>query len=299
MDNAVSRRCWDATRELAHFAVRAHYGCRGLFSSVESPETEALLARAKAEDERFDVWFDSLDHKSIDSPSKLRGHCQLVQSLLREITEFGEYVRDPDSDCNLTFETRTGSLRTVRSEWLYLEQQAPPGRMVRELWDAARKLHTCVLPMPAMLTAQDAIGALDQLVRWCVSNERARATDTRSADDMAVAEADTPRRLLSGWGAIREALGLPKDHQNNLRNLNKRLNGPIRTGSRGKQAIAHHDELIDWWNKLAILQQDQENRQAGRIAAASASFDYGREGTVSPEIGGHQKTRRGSRRKRS
>lgn len=111
------------------------------------------------------------------------------------------------------------------------------------------------------------------------------------------AEPLQPAKLLASWREITDALGLKHNEQDKVKSLNKRYNGPIPKPRRGGQPIVEHSKLLEWWNKLAVIQQEMENRDSGERLSVEGQHDYGREGRVVPEIGGSVRKNRSDKRK--
>jgi hypothetical protein len=101
-----------------------------------------------------------------------------------------------------------------------------------------------------------------------------------------------PRALLNGWHAITSAVNLKYADRQKVARLNVRLQGPIKNRGRGTQPMVYKDDLISWWNKLDILQQQLANQRQGAKLSAKAQHPYSRGGAVAPEIGGGIKRRR-------
>jgi hypothetical protein len=59
--------------------------------------------------------------------------------------------------------------------------------------------------------------------------------------------------------------------------------------------MVNHDDLLNWWNKLATQQQELTNQREGARLSAEAQHNYGRDGTAAPEVGGGVKKRRKDR----
>jgi hypothetical protein len=104
--------------------------------------------------------------------------------------------------------------------------------------------------------------------------------------------AATPRKLLTGWREIAAALDMKHSDRDKIKSLNARCGGPIKNRGSGTPPMVYRDELIEWWNRLAVQAEENENRRAGARASAEAQHNYGREGTAAPEIGGAVKKRR-------
>jgi hypothetical protein len=107
---------------------------------------------------------------------------------------------------------------------------------------------------------------------------------------------EQPRKLLIGWHAIAAALGEKYTDHDNIKSLNERFNGPIVNKGPGTSPMVYRDALIQWWNQLAIQAEELANQREGARHTAEAQHDYGRDGTVAPEIGGEVKKRRSDRK---
>jgi hypothetical protein len=81
-----------------------------------------------------------------------------------------------------------------------------------------------------------------------------------------------------------------------IKRLNEKFDGPIPPVPKGSQPRVRKDAFIEWWNRLAILQQEQAHRRTGARLAAEAHHNYGRDGLVAPEIAGSVKKRRSGKR---
>jgi hypothetical protein len=114
--------------------------------------------------------------------------------------------------------------------------------------------------------------------------------------ESATTAAKSPKKLLAGWHQITSALDMRYNQRHDIKSLNQRFKGPIVSQGAGTKPMVHLDTLLDWWNKLAIQEQEVANRREGARLSAEAHHDYGRKGTVAPEIGGGVKERRKDRR---
>ena len=81
-----------------------------------------------------------------------------------------------------------------------------------------------------------------------------------------------------------------------IKSLNERFKGPIVNKGPGTSPMVYRDALIQWWNRLAIQQEELANQREGKRLTAKAQHDYGRDGTAAPEIGGEVKKRRSDRK---
>jgi hypothetical protein len=111
------------------------------------------------------------------------------------------------------------------------------------------------------------------------------------------ARADTvPREMLTGWHAITNALDMRYNQRDDIKSLNRRCQGPIVNRGAGTRPMVYRDDLLDWWNRLAVQHQELNNRREGARLSAEARHNYGHEGIAAPEIGGGVKKRRKDRR---
>jgi hypothetical protein len=105
-------------------------------------------------------------------------------------------------------------------------------------------------------------------------------------------EPATPHKLLTSWREITDALDLQHADQDKVRSLNGRYGGPIPKPGKGGQPIVRRDSLLNWWNRLALLQQEKANIRDGAELSVEAQHGYGSNGTTVPEIDGSVKNRR-------
>jgi hypothetical protein len=101
-----------------------------------------------------------------------------------------------------------------------------------------------------------------------------------------------PKRLLTGWHDICAAVEMQYNQHNEIKSLNKRFGGPIKTTGAGTKPMVYHEDLLDWYNRLAIEAEERANRRKGRQLSAKEAYNYGRDGTVAPGVGGGVKKRR-------
>jgi hypothetical protein len=107
-----------------------------------------------------------------------------------------------------------------------------------------------------------------------------------------------PKKLLVGWREITKELGEKYADRDKVKSLNDRLNGPIRLPpgkGQGARPFVYRDDLIEWWNALAVQAEDTSNQERGRKLTAEAQYAHGRNGTAAPEVGGEVKKRRKKR----
>ena len=98
-----------------------------------------------------------------------------------------------------------------------------------------------------------------------------------------------PKKLLTGWREITEALGKKNDNRDKVKSLNDRFGGPISSTGRGTKPMVYRDVLIDFWNNLAVKQQELANQARGKRLLTEDAHPYGRDGEVSTEISGSVK----------
>ncbi len=103
-----------------------------------------------------------------------------------------------------------------------------------------------------------------------------------------------PKKYLWNWREILDALGMPNDAESHrrVRDANTRFDGPITMPPKGGQPKVCKDSLIVWWNDLEERFRELDKRQSDKVATLAASYQYGKEATVYPDISGHAKKRR-------
>ncbi len=108
-----------------------------------------------------------------------------------------------------------------------------------------------------------------------------------------------PNEYLIGWREILNAVGRPSNSQEQVRRLNTKFDGPIILPGQGGQPKVEKTRLIEWWNRLDNLWEEQDNeesaREEGRTAATSDQYTSGtsrHSRTEIPEIKGHAKRSR-------
>ncbi len=102
------------------------------------------------------------------------------------------------------------------------------------------------------------------------------------------------KSYLTDWRAILVALQYKdnRENQRKVRKLNKDYAGPIIIGQKGAQPKVEKAELLEWWNGLERQWQDSQQRQRDAKATVSNQHDFGRTGTVVPDIAGGVQKRR-------
>lgn len=132
-----------------------------------------------------------------------------------------------------------------------------------------------------------------------IKNEAARGAEASKLSVMAQERAKEPPRVLQdpkgylfGWREILDALNLKNDQKDRVARLNSENEGPIIIGKKGSPPKVVKAKLLDWWNRLEILFEDQANQQRGKAMEGAAQHDYGREGRVAHEISGGVKKKR-------
>ena len=134
-----------------------------------------------------------------------------------------------------------------------------------------------------------------KLIDWADCLLALRADAGRLAEAVPKPTA-TPKRLLTGWREIAEALEMRHPERDKIKSLNKRYNGPITVAGQGSQPMVERNLLIEWWNRLAALQEELANQREGRNLSAESQHNFGRDGKVAPEVGGSVKKRRKDKR---
>jgi hypothetical protein len=157
------------------------------------------------------------------------------------------------------------------------------------------------IPLPAQNRPWKVFPAnVDALVFITAKGHAALATaepiENTSEPRIGVIAGGTPRKLLTGWRAIAAALDMKYAQHKDIKSLNQRLKGPIRNKGAGTKPMVYLDNLLEWWNHLAVQQQELSNQRDGVRLSAEAQHNYGRDGTAAPEIGGGVKKRRRDKR---
>ncbi len=101
-----------------------------------------------------------------------------------------------------------------------------------------------------------------------------------------------PTQYLLSWREILDALDLKNDQKDRVAKLNSDYDGPIVMPGQGAQPKVAKDKLVVWWNGLEARFSEIQQRARDRKASVEAQHDYGRDGTVVPDIGGSVKSRR-------
>jgi hypothetical protein len=100
------------------------------------------------------------------------------------------------------------------------------------------------------------------------------------------------RKMLIGWHQITSALKMKYDARGAIQSLNEHYGGPIVNRGAGTKPLVYYDDLVTWWNRLAVLQQDLSGQREGAWRTAAEQHNYGREGKAAPGVGGGVKKRR-------
>jgi hypothetical protein len=145
--------------------------------------------------------------------------------------------------------------------------------------------------------------AIDAVAEWCEcrgASIAARAVAAkREGQPTEQAEHERPLpepvKYCHGWPEILQALKLKNndDQRRVVRRLNERRDGPITFGSTGERPWVVAHDLLAWWNSLGQQVEEAEKQRANASESTSGQYNYGRNGTVVPEIKGHVKKKRG------
>jgi hypothetical protein len=111
-------------------------------------------------------------------------------------------------------------------------------------------------------------------------------------------EEPAPPKILANWREILIALGMHNNAEDRekVRRLSQSLDGPIRFLGQGKQPIADHAKLREWWDHLEVSLADQSNQARGVQADGEMQHNWGKTGTAAPGVGGGVKERRSDRK---
>ena len=93
---------------------------------------------------------------------------------------------------------------------------------------------------------------------------------------------------------VLDAVGVQDDTstRRQIVKYNKDYDGPIIVQKQGSQPRVEKTKLIDWWNGPESRWEEVKQRERDKTETVKAQHDYGRDGTVLPEIGGHVRRRR-------
>ncbi len=105
--------------------------------------------------------------------------------------------------------------------------------------------------------------------------------------------------VLFGWSEILEVVKRPEERKerDRIKRLNDDSDGPIRfPQGQGTQPEVGKAELILWWNERKNAYQNSVEENARKDAELAvymqAEHDFGRDGTVFPEISGSKRKRK-------
>jgi hypothetical protein len=163
-------------------------------------------------------------------------------------------------------------------------------------------------------------GELADWLQWRLAEEIRGAEPAQPATDAQIAQVPAPdegegamptrtpaavspesiKQLLHGWQPIVEALELSQIYPNmtheerrrKLAYLNRRFNGPIKTGGKGSQPFVIRSDLIAWWNSLEKQAENAQARIRDKKATLQSHHRYGRTAQVAPDIGGSVRHRK-------
>jgi hypothetical protein len=105
----------------------------------------------------------------------------------------------------------------------------------------------------------------------------------------------SPKTLLTGWHEITANLKMKYSDAAKVKSLNLRLGGPIQNRGKGTHPMVYREDLLAWWDTMALAHQALVNESVGAKLSAEAHRNYGRKGAVAPEIAGGVKNRRKDR----
>jgi len=128
-----------------------------------------------------------------------------------------------------------------------------------------------------------------KLEKWAGFLDRPARTERQAP---AIQQEDRPKQLLTGWRNIAAALNQKYSQRGDIKSLNDRFDGPIKNSGAGTRPMVWREDLITWWDRLVMKQQELANQREGARLSAGAHYSYSRDGTVAPEIGGSVKKRR-------
>jgi hypothetical protein len=104
----------------------------------------------------------------------------------------------------------------------------------------------------------------------------------------------TCKEYLWNWREILAALAFSNDPESRrrVRDANTKFGGPIILPGKGGQPKVCKQTLLAWWDELEEKFQQKEQRHIDQEATLAASYQYGKNATVLPNIAGHVRKRR-------
>jgi hypothetical protein len=139
---------------------------------------------------------------------------------------------------------------------------------------------------------RDSVAALDLILAMLAgTHEQAHGASDKPLN-VAAGGSVEPAVYLQSWAEIAVTAGMSPNEYLKIKRLNEKFDGPIPPVPKGSQPRVRKDAFIEWWNGLAILQQEQAHRRTGARLTAEAHHNYGRGGVAAPEIGGSVRQRR-------
>jgi hypothetical protein len=129
-------------------------------------------------------------------------------------------------------------------------------------WAAdAKKLRTWFAEMPA-----------GNAILAAVELEASQAAAASSALGRVLPkEPPSPKRLLTSWSEILQALDMKSRDRDKIIRLNKTYEGPIQLGTRGGQPLVERDKLLIWWDTLTLQHADRSRQRQGARTAGPGS----------------------------
>jgi hypothetical protein len=140
-----------------------------------------------------------------------------------------------------------------------------------------------------------------RLLAELLEQEQAAHSEGSSVDAASSSAVGRPKQYLRNWREILAALDLPNNEESKgwVRRLIDLHAGPIiLPHKRGGQPKAEKSKLIEWWNGLEDRFKESGQRIRDRDATVAVTHNYGRDGTVAPDVGGSVKNRRTSQKVR-
>ncbi|MBN2292339.1 MAG: hypothetical protein JXM70_07940 [Pirellulales bacterium] len=146
---------------------------------------------------------------------------------------------------------------------------------------------------PAEFLRLDVPGRIPWLDRACQTS----GVPKKVGENVSSTEIPPAKQYLTSWREILIALSLTnnKEDREKVRSLNDKYAGPIVTPKQGAQPKVDRARLIEWWNGLESQWATGamgSNRANNTTAMVQQKYDYGKNGTVIPDISGGVKRRR-------
>jgi hypothetical protein len=210
-----------------------------------------------------------------DSPMQLRDS---IGYDMFQVLEWVERRRGPETAAALRKQ-----LRAILHGMDKAPQKTPSGNLILDLFGKARTLAFSLRNWANDIDAEESQGPR-------VPAKQIMALPALAAQSQGK---QTPPEYLTCWREILGALHLANNSTNQakVRNFIKHYGGPIKLPQKGGQPKVTKDKLLEWWNQLET-RWSTSGEGMNSAATLEDQHNYGKTGTVVPQISGHVKKRR-------